>query len=140
MFFWKYIKVIFFIFLNLFLILASQNNIKNNFFNCFVKTLQTASYKFFNSSTGRTSNFNGSTVYPFGYVLSYTQFGYKPTSSKRSVHIKLENDSHKPPCPAIRVDDLDCNYQFEVEVQNEGSIDGSEVAIVYSKPPEGNLS
>lgn len=94
-----------------------------------------------NSSTGRTYNFfNGSTVYPFGYGLSYTQFGYKPTSSKRSVHIKLENDSHKPPCPAIRVDDLDCNYQFEVEVPNVGSIDGSEVAIVYSKPPEGNLS
>jgi beta-D-xylosidase 4 len=52
----------------------------------------------------------------------------------------LENDSYKPPCPAIRVDDLDCNYQFEVEVPNVGSIDGSEVAIVYSKPPEGNLS
>lgn len=100
---------------------------------------------------GRTYKFfNGSIVYPFGYGLSYTQFEYKLTSPLRSVHIELNkfqncrdikygNDSYKPTCPAIRVDDLSCDdqFEFEVQVQNVGSRDGSEVVIVYSKPPEG---
>ncbi|KAH8502535.1 hypothetical protein H0E87_014004 [Populus deltoides] len=100
---------------------------------------------------GRTYKFfNGSTVYPFGHGLSYTQFTYKLTSSIRSLDIKLDkyqychdlgykNDSFKPSCPAIRVDDSQYNdqFEFEVEVQNAGSKDGSEVVIVYAKPPEG---
>ncbi|KAF9662990.1 hypothetical protein SADUNF_Sadunf18G0111800 [Salix dunnii] len=67
---------------------------------------------------------------------------------QEAVHVKLgrrqccrdlgyKYDSYKPHCPAIRVDDIVCNYQFEVEVQNVGSIDGSEVVIIYSKPAKG---
>ncbi|KAJ4824124.1 putative beta-D-xylosidase 5, partial [Turnera subulata] len=57
--------------------------------------------------------------------------------------IKYGNDSHNPTCPSIRIDDMDCKdhkIEFEVEVQNTGSGDGSEVVIAYSKPPQGILA
>ncbi|XP_037493295.1 probable beta-D-xylosidase 5 [Jatropha curcas] len=100
---------------------------------------------------GRTYKFfNGSTVYPFGYGLSYTNFTYKLTSPRKSVDIKLnkfqhcynlnyKEDTSTPPCPSVRTNHLSCKeiFQFDVEVKNVGSRDGSEVMIVYSKPPEG---
>ncbi|XP_010250379.1 PREDICTED: probable beta-D-xylosidase 5 [Nelumbo nucifera] len=102
---------------------------------------------------GRTYKFfNGSTVFPFGYGLSYTQFTYNIASSKRSLDINLnkyqhcrplsyEDDAYKPPCPAVLVDDMVCDkeleFDFEIEVQNRGSMDGNDVLIVYSKPPNG---
>ena len=100
---------------------------------------------------GRTYKFfNGSTVYPFGYGLSYTKFNYTLVSSQSSLPINLnklqhcrdldyDSDSFKPECPAVLVDDLECNkyIEFEVEVQNVGSKDGDEVVIVYSNPPAG---
>ncbi|THF97025.1 hypothetical protein TEA_001705 [Camellia sinensis var. sinensis] len=103
---------------------------------------------------GRTYKFfNGSTVYPFGYGLSYTQFTYKLVSSKRSIHIKLDKFQHcrnmnyidgayKPPCPAILIDDIKCNkdFKFEVQVENTGTMDGSEVVMVYKVPPKGILA
>ncbi|KAJ4825741.1 hypothetical protein Tsubulata_039088 [Turnera subulata] len=103
---------------------------------------------------GRTYKFfSGSTVFPFGYGLSYTKFNYTLKPAVRSTQIKLnkfqhcygikyENDSYNPPCPSVRIDDMDCKekIEFEVEVQNTGSRDGSEVVIAYSKPPQGILA
>ncbi|KAJ4835985.1 hypothetical protein Tsubulata_022939, partial [Turnera subulata] len=44
---------------------------------------------------GRTYKFfNGSTVYPFAYGLSYTQFNYTLKSAVRSTHIKLNKFQH----------------------------------------------
>ncbi|KAJ0102508.1 hypothetical protein Patl1_04209 [Pistacia atlantica] len=100
---------------------------------------------------GRTYKFfDGSTVYPFGYGLSYTQFKYNITSSNCSLSIKLDkfqpcrninyiNGTQKPQCPATLVDDLKCEefIQFQMAVQNVGNVDGSEVILVYSKPPNG---
>ncbi|KAF2282803.1 hypothetical protein GH714_043094 [Hevea brasiliensis] len=100
---------------------------------------------------GRTYKFfNGSTVYPFGYGLSYTNFSYKITPSKTALKIKLNkyqhcnnlnytNDDVKPFCPAVLVEDLGCEHEFGLEatVENAGKMDGSEVVMVYSKPPTG---
>ncbi|RVW55964.1 putative beta-D-xylosidase 5 [Vitis vinifera] len=100
---------------------------------------------------GRTYKFfNGSTVYPFGYGLSYTNFSYSLTAPTRSVHISLtrlqqcrsmaySSDSFQPECSAVLVDDLSCDesFEFQVAVKNVGSMDGSEVVMVYSSPPSG---
>ncbi|CAB4306790.1 unnamed protein product [Prunus armeniaca] len=100
---------------------------------------------------GRTYKFfNGSTVYQFGYGLSYTQFNYTLKAADRSMDILLNNTQHcrnikyedeasKPPCPAVLVDDLYYEHDFsvKVEVKNVGRRDGSEVVFVYSKPPDG---
>ncbi|KAL2484224.1 putative beta-D-xylosidase 5 [Forsythia ovata] len=101
---------------------------------------------------GRTYRFfNGSTVYPFGYGLSYTEFSYKLSSSEKSLNIQLNKFQHcrdldytdgsfKPPCPAVLIDDLQCddqNVEFEVEVHNIGEKDGREVVMLYYTPPNG---
>ncbi|XP_038680677.1 probable beta-D-xylosidase 5 [Tripterygium wilfordii] len=100
---------------------------------------------------GRTYKFfNGSTVYPFGYGLSYTNFTYKLTFPARPLQVKLNKFQHchnlnykdntnTQTCPSVVIDDLKCGYQFgfEILVQNVGNKDGSEVVLVYSKPPEG---
>lgn len=101
---------------------------------------------------GRTYKFyNGSTVFPFGYGLSYTNFSYTGLiTSKRSLHITLNKFQHchnlnhtcgayRPPCPSVKVDDLKCNqhFEFEIKVKNVGWREGSEVIMVYAAPPDG---
>lgn len=100
---------------------------------------------------GRTYRFfNGSTLYPFGYGLSFTKFSYRLKSSSSGVHVKLDKfqkcrdlsyikDCAKPRCPAVLIDELKCNQKikFEVTVQNLGTRAGDEVVIVYSQPPKG---
>ncbi|KAH7528719.1 hypothetical protein FEM48_Zijuj05G0102100 [Ziziphus jujuba var. spinosa] len=101
---------------------------------------------------GRTYRFfNGSTVYPFGYGMSYTKFAYKLVSSTQKLDFKLENHQHcrvvnysdpkfKSDCPAAGVDQLSCEANtvtLEVAVQNVGDKDGSEVVLVYAKAPQG---
>ncbi|XP_043694906.1 probable beta-D-xylosidase 2 [Telopea speciosissima] len=101
---------------------------------------------------GRTYKFfNGSTVYPFSYGLSYTQFIYNIHSARRSLDITLNKNQHcrrlsygddvsRPLCEGVLIDDLNCSemeFDFEIEVQNVGKRDGSDVLIIYSVPPAG---
>ncbi|KAG9441171.1 hypothetical protein H6P81_017025 [Aristolochia fimbriata] len=101
---------------------------------------------------GRTYKFfNGSVLYPFGHGLSYTKFAYKTSVSSNDFKTKLNRFQHckslnlteqstVSKCPAMRVDDMDCeehSLDFEVEVSNTGSRDGDNVVMVYSVPPAG---
>ncbi|XP_073294678.1 probable beta-D-xylosidase 5 [Primulina huaijiensis] len=102
---------------------------------------------------GRTYKFHSSSsVYPFGYGLSYTKFSYSLVSSTKSLQVQLNKFQHcremnytegsyKPACPAILIDDLRCDehhsVELNLEVKNVGERDGSEVVIVYWVPPSG---
>ncbi|GLT91428.1 hypothetical protein SLE2022_093160 [Rubroshorea leprosula] len=100
---------------------------------------------------GRTYKFyDGPTVYPFGYGISYTNFTYELTSSPHSLLFNLEPRQHCYPqnytnkdqgsqCPAIIIEHSECTYFIDVEVtvHNVGTRDGNEVVMVYSAPAPG---
>ncbi|XP_008810094.3 probable beta-D-xylosidase 2 [Phoenix dactylifera] len=101
---------------------------------------------------GRTYKFyNGSTIYQFGYGLSYTQFTYAVTSTQKGLSKKLQFNQHCvqlsynhsayiPPCHGARISDLACNQEditIDVSVTNTGKVDGTETVILFSRPPQG---
>jgi beta-D-xylosidase 4 len=74
------------------------------------------------SNPGRTYRFfNGTTVFPFGYGLSYTTFGYSLSTSGAT--IKLPGDLH-----AHAAD-------ITITVTNTGSVPGSDAVLAYLVPP-----
>nr|POE48968.1 putative beta-d-xylosidase 2 [Quercus suber] len=102
---------------------------------------------------GRTYKFyDGPTVFPYGYGLSYTKFIYTLKAAPSKLPTKLgkfqhcrdlpyKNGTIKPSCPAILKDDLGCHkkFTFDIEVKNVGNRDGDEVVLIYSQPPLGIL-
>ena len=102
---------------------------------------------------GRTYKFfDGPTVFPYGYGLSYTKFNRALKAAPSKLTIKLskfqhcrdlpyKNGTFKTSCPAVLIDDLGCNkiFKFDIEVKNAGNRDGDEVLLVYSQPPLGIL-
>ncbi|KAL4625842.1 hypothetical protein ACB092_05G054000 [Castanea dentata] len=96
--------------------------------------------------------FDGPTVFPYGYDLSYTKFNYTLKAAPSKLSTKLskfqhcrdlpyKNGTFKTSCPAVLIDDLRCNkkFKFDIEVKNAGNRDGDEVVLVYSQPPLGIL-
>ena len=68
---------------------------------------------------GRTYRFfEGDVLYPFGYGMSFTQFEYQKLDIP-SWH-KIDEDE----------------FEFSVEIQNKGQIDGDEVIQIYIKDTE----
>ncbi|KAL5710987.1 xylan 1,4-beta-xylosidase [Ranunculus cassubicifolius] len=100
---------------------------------------------------GRTYKFyNGPTVYPFGYGLSYTTFSHNITSAPNMVQLRLPNEKNckqLPPfdgsnkCEAILVSDSQCqeNVKIVIGVTNTGSRDGAHVVILYTTAPSNVL-
>ncbi|KAL4625833.1 hypothetical protein ACB092_05G053200 [Castanea dentata] len=102
---------------------------------------------------GRTYKFyDGPTVFPYGYGLSYTKFNYTLKAAPSELSTKLSKFQHcrdlpykngtiKPSCPAILIDDMRCHnkFTFDIEVKNVGNRDGDEVVLIYSQPPLGIL-
>ncbi len=76
----------------------------------------------YNMSNRTYRYYRGKPVYPFGYGLSYTQFGY--SGVKLSTHKLRAGDP-------LRV---------EADVRNQGLIAGDEVVELYLTPPENGLS
>ncbi|KAK9936732.1 hypothetical protein M0R45_013560 [Rubus argutus] len=66
----------------------------------------------------------------------------KLEKSQHCRDLEYKEGEYKPSCPSVLIDDLQCkhDFEFEVEVQNVGRRDGSEVIMVYSKPPSGIAS
>ncbi len=73
------------------------------------------------SMKGKTYRyFTGEPLFPFGYGLSYTTFGYQ--------NLKMPEQMETGRAPAV-----------SVEVTNTGRRDGEEVVQVYVKPPAGPI-
>ncbi|GLJ07128.1 hypothetical protein SUGI_0059370 [Cryptomeria japonica] len=108
-----------------------------------------------NASTGypgRTYRFyTGETVFEYGYGLSYSNYSYKFVSSNKQLFIPRDFENRvyslsevvfpetKVELPHIYVDEYTgcqkIKFALQVLVYNHGSMNGSHVMLLYSKPP-----
>ncbi|KAL8201216.1 hypothetical protein R6Q57_012555 [Mikania cordata] len=85
--------------------------------------------------------YRGTTVYPFGYGLSYSRFVQWLVRAPKLVQLStddLDQVCHYPECETVEVGDGVCrNLGFEVVigVKNVGEMDGSYSVLLFSYPP-----
>ncbi|XP_020235096.1 beta-D-xylosidase 1 isoform X1 [Cajanus cajan] len=92
---------------------------------------------------GRTYRFyKGPVVFPFGHGLSYSRFRHTLALAPKQVSVLQALTNSTLSSKAVRVSHANCDdealeMEFHVDVQNEGSMDGTHTLLVFSKPPPG---
>ncbi|KAJ7980341.1 Beta-D-xylosidase [Quillaja saponaria] len=94
---------------------------------------------------GRTYRFyKGPVVYPFGHGLSYTTYRHKLAKAPNTVSVPLARvtalTNSTLLTKGIRVSHTKCDaltIELQVDVKNEGTMDGTHTLLIFSTPPAG---
>lgn len=97
---------------------------------------------------GRTYRFyKGPVVFPFGHGLSYTTFVHALVQAPTQVSVPLVNLGTSTNSTllrnVVRVNHAKCDslsLGVHINVKNTGAIDGTQILLVFSFPPEGKWS
>lgn len=90
---------------------------------------------------GQTYRFyNGETIYPFGFGLSYSSYVYTLIKAPKLISIPI-NQAHtcgSLTCDAIDITDTICSdlhFDVNIKVTNAGKMAGSHTVLLFSSPP-----